>query len=76
MVGEWMMDLIKIPYYHRLGSSCTGLHSQRRFSGIGEHTGSVHDCNLAVPFDDKPIGSEGPGHNRLPTVPFGGKTAS
>ncbi|KAL0924595.1 hypothetical protein M5K25_005438 [Dendrobium thyrsiflorum] len=27
-----------------------------------------------VPFDGKPSGSEGPGRNRLPTVPFGGKT--
>ncbi|KAL0926991.1 hypothetical protein M5K25_003251 [Dendrobium thyrsiflorum] len=45
------------------------------FSVIGEHTSFGHDCNLVVPFGGKPPGSEGPNHNRLPAVPFGGKTA-
>ncbi|KAL0927601.1 hypothetical protein M5K25_001789 [Dendrobium thyrsiflorum] len=45
------------------------------FNAIGELTGSGHDCNLVVQFGDEPPGSEGPDHNRLPAVPFGGKTA-
>ncbi|KAL0912920.1 hypothetical protein M5K25_016341 [Dendrobium thyrsiflorum] len=44
------------------------------FDVIGEHTGDDHDRNIMVPFGGKPPGSEGPGRNRLPTVPFGGKT--
>ncbi|KAL0907241.1 hypothetical protein M5K25_025798 [Dendrobium thyrsiflorum] len=42
---------------------------------IGELTGSSHDRNLVVSFGYKPPGSESPGHNRLPAVPFGRKTA-
>ncbi|KAL0910250.1 hypothetical protein M5K25_021213 [Dendrobium thyrsiflorum] len=44
------------------------------FDAIGEHTGDDHDRNIMVPFGGKPPGSEGPGRNRLPTVPFSGKT--
>ncbi|KAL0905697.1 hypothetical protein M5K25_024137 [Dendrobium thyrsiflorum] len=44
------------------------------FDAIGEHTGDDHDRNIMVSFGGKPPGSEGPGRNRLPTVPFGGKT--
>ncbi|KAL0918605.1 hypothetical protein M5K25_010622 [Dendrobium thyrsiflorum] len=44
------------------------------FDAIGEHTGDDHDRNMMVPFGGKPPGSEGPGRNRLPTVPFDGKT--
>ncbi|KAL0912810.1 hypothetical protein M5K25_016218 [Dendrobium thyrsiflorum] len=44
------------------------------FDAIGEHTGDDHDRNIMVPFGGKPPGSEGPGRNRLPTVPFDGKT--
>ncbi|KAL0904263.1 hypothetical protein M5K25_026348 [Dendrobium thyrsiflorum] len=44
------------------------------FDVIGEHTGDDHDRNIMVPFGGKPSGSEGPGRNRLPTVPFDGKT--
>ncbi|KAL0926593.1 hypothetical protein M5K25_002832 [Dendrobium thyrsiflorum] len=44
------------------------------FDAVGEHTGDDHDRNIMVPFGGKPPGSEDPGRNRLPTVPFGGKT--
>ncbi|KAL0907512.1 hypothetical protein M5K25_021927 [Dendrobium thyrsiflorum] len=43
------------------------------FDAIREHTGDDHDRNIMVPFGGKPPGSEGPGRNRLPTVPFGDK---
>ncbi|KAL0922642.1 hypothetical protein M5K25_006644 [Dendrobium thyrsiflorum] len=46
----------------------------RGFDAIGEHTGDDHDRNIMVPFGGKPPGSEGPGRNRLPTVPFDGET--
>ncbi|KAL0923065.1 hypothetical protein M5K25_007110 [Dendrobium thyrsiflorum] len=44
------------------------------FDAIGEYTSDDHDRNIMVPFGGKPPNSEGPGRNRLPTVPFGGKT--
>ncbi|KAH0460675.1 hypothetical protein IEQ34_011338 [Dendrobium chrysotoxum] len=53
----------------------SSLRSSARFSVIWELTGSGHDHNLAMSFGCKPPSSEGPGHNRLPTVPFGSKTA-
>ncbi|KAL0904732.1 hypothetical protein M5K25_026875 [Dendrobium thyrsiflorum] len=48
---------------------------EQGFDAIGEHTGAGHDCNVVVPFGGKPPCSEGPGHNRLPAVPFGDKIA-
>ncbi|KAL0925395.1 hypothetical protein M5K25_003721 [Dendrobium thyrsiflorum] len=45
-----------------------------RFKVIGEHTSAGHDHNVVVSFGGKPPGSEGPGHNCLPTVSFHGKT--
>ncbi|KAL0917803.1 hypothetical protein M5K25_012895 [Dendrobium thyrsiflorum] len=90
MVGGVMMDPIKIPWFRRPGSSWSlvylvrggsrpnltegSLSAAMGFDVIGEHTGDDHDRNIMVPFDGKPSGSEGPGRNRLPTVPFGGKT--
>ncbi|KAL0921553.1 hypothetical protein M5K25_008636 [Dendrobium thyrsiflorum] len=52
------------------------IHSaqMKGFDAIGEHTGDDHDRNIMVPFCGKPPGSEDPGRNRLPTVPFDGKT--
>ncbi|KAL0918824.1 hypothetical protein M5K25_010865 [Dendrobium thyrsiflorum] len=44
------------------------------FDAIEEHTGDDHDRNMIVPFGGKPPGSEGPGRNCLPTVPFDDKT--
>ncbi|KAL0921672.1 hypothetical protein M5K25_008769 [Dendrobium thyrsiflorum] len=62
-------------YYGRRGA----LFEDRRgdfegFDAIGEHTGDDHDRNIMVPFGGKPPDSEGPGRNRLPTVPFDDKT--
>ncbi|KAL0915745.1 hypothetical protein M5K25_013198 [Dendrobium thyrsiflorum] len=90
MVGGVMMDPIKIPWFRRPGSSWSlvylvrggsrpnltegSLSAAMGFDAIGEHTGDDHDRNIMVPFGGKPSGSEGPGRNRLPTVPFGGKT--
>ncbi|KAL0907719.1 hypothetical protein M5K25_022150 [Dendrobium thyrsiflorum] len=76
MVGEWMMDPIKIPWFRRPGSSWSlvylvrggsrpnltegSLSAAMGFDAVGEHTGSGHDRNLVVPFGGKPPGSEGP----------------
>ncbi|KAL0903335.1 hypothetical protein M5K25_027707 [Dendrobium thyrsiflorum] len=43
------------------------------FSAIWEHKGSVHDRNSVVSFGGKPRDSDGPDHNHLPVLPFGGK---
>ncbi|KAL0912699.1 hypothetical protein M5K25_018690 [Dendrobium thyrsiflorum] len=45
-----------------------------KFDAVEEHTGSDHDRNLMMSFGSKTIRSEGPDHNRLPVVPFDGKT--
>ncbi|KAL0914520.1 hypothetical protein M5K25_014873 [Dendrobium thyrsiflorum] len=90
MVGGVMMDPIKIPWFRRPGPSWSLVYLVRGgsrpnltegsllaamgFDAIGEHTGDDHDRNIMVPFCGKPPGSEDPGRNRLPTVPFGGKT--
>ncbi|KAL0919201.1 hypothetical protein M5K25_011284 [Dendrobium thyrsiflorum] len=39
------------------------------------HTGSGHNHNLVVSFGAEPPGSESLGHNRLPAMSFGSKTA-
>ncbi|KAL0904661.1 hypothetical protein M5K25_026790 [Dendrobium thyrsiflorum] len=90
MVGGVMMDPIKIPWFRRPGPSWSLVYLVRGgsrpnltegsllaamgFDAIGEHTGDDHDRNIMVPFCGKPPGSEDPGRNRLPTMPFGGKT--
>ncbi|KAL0923171.1 hypothetical protein M5K25_007216 [Dendrobium thyrsiflorum] len=60
-----------------------GLHRPRvprrpkvGFDAIGELTGSGHSRNLVVSFGGKLPSFEGPGHNRLPAVPFSDKTVS
>ncbi|KAL0917914.1 hypothetical protein M5K25_013022 [Dendrobium thyrsiflorum] len=57
-----------------MGCFVQGYLVDRGFDAIGEHTGDDHDRNIMVPFCGKPSGSEGPGRDRLPTVPFDGKT--
>ncbi|KAL0928749.1 hypothetical protein M5K25_000670 [Dendrobium thyrsiflorum] len=90
MVGGVMMNPIKIPWFRRPGSSWSlvylvrggsrpnltegSLSAAMGFDVIREHMGDDHDRNIMVPFGGKPPGLEGPGRNRLPTVPFGGKT--
>ncbi|KAL0924512.1 hypothetical protein M5K25_005345 [Dendrobium thyrsiflorum] len=75
MVGGVMMDPIKIPWFRRPGPSWSLVYLVRGgFDAIGEHTGDDHNRNIMVPFGGKPSGSEGPGRNRLPTVPFDDKT--
>ncbi|KAL0923928.1 hypothetical protein M5K25_004716 [Dendrobium thyrsiflorum] len=54
-------------------SAAMGCFVQGYLADLGEHTGNDHDRNIMVPFGGKPPGSEGPGRNRLPTVPFDGK---
>ncbi|KAL0922582.1 hypothetical protein M5K25_006574 [Dendrobium thyrsiflorum] len=77
MVGEWMMDPIKIPWFRHAGSSWSlvylvrggsrpnltegSLSAAMGFNAVGELTGSGHDRNLVAPFGGEPPGSEGPG---------------
>ncbi|KAL0921498.1 hypothetical protein M5K25_008576 [Dendrobium thyrsiflorum] len=76
MVGEWMMDPIKIPWFRRPESSWSLVYLVRGgsrpnltegssstamgFDAIGEHTGAGHNHNIVMPFGGKSPGSEGP----------------
>ncbi|KAL0904471.1 hypothetical protein M5K25_026591 [Dendrobium thyrsiflorum] len=76
MVGEWMMDPIKIPWFRRPGPSWSlvylvrggsrpnltegSLSAAMGFDVIGEHTGADHNHNLVVPFGGELPGSEVP----------------
>ncbi|KAL0922660.1 hypothetical protein M5K25_006665 [Dendrobium thyrsiflorum] len=76
MVGEWMIDPIKIPWFRRPGSSWSrvylvkggsrpnlteeSLSAAMGFDVIGEHTGADHNHNIVMPFGSKSPGSEGP----------------
>ncbi|KAL0917747.1 hypothetical protein M5K25_012833 [Dendrobium thyrsiflorum] len=76
MVGEWMMDPIKIPWFRRLGSSWSLVYLVRGgsrpnltegslsaaigFDAIGEHTGVGHNRNIVMSFGGESPGSEGP----------------
>ncbi|KAL0927738.1 hypothetical protein M5K25_001943 [Dendrobium thyrsiflorum] len=77
MVGGWMIDLIKIPWFRRPGSSWSlvylvrgdsrpnltegSLSAAKGFDVIGEHTGASHNHNIVMPFGGESPGSEGPG---------------
>ncbi|KAL0928708.1 hypothetical protein M5K25_000623 [Dendrobium thyrsiflorum] len=78
MVGQWMMNPIKISWFCRPGRDSRPNLTEGSLSpamgcvvqgylvdlgAIGEHTGSDHDSNLMVPFGGKPPSSKGPGHN-------------
>ncbi|KAL0923061.1 hypothetical protein M5K25_007106 [Dendrobium thyrsiflorum] len=76
MVGEWMMDPIKIPWFRHPGPSWSlvylvrggsrpnltegSLSAAMGFDAIGEHTGAGHNHNIVMPFGGKSPGSEGP----------------
>ncbi|KAL0917833.1 hypothetical protein M5K25_012929 [Dendrobium thyrsiflorum] len=76
MVGEWMMDPIKIPWFRRPGPSWSlvylvrggsrpnltegSLSAAMGFDAIGEHTGASHNHTIVMPFDGESPGSEGP----------------
>ncbi|KAL0906272.1 hypothetical protein M5K25_024750 [Dendrobium thyrsiflorum] len=81
MLGEWMMDPIKIPWFRHPGSSWSlvylvrggsrpnltegSLSASMGFDAIGQHTGAGHNHNIVMPFDGESLGSEGPGFNLL-----------
>ncbi|KAL0924107.1 hypothetical protein M5K25_004914 [Dendrobium thyrsiflorum] len=76
MVGEWMIDQIKIPWFRHPGPSWSQVYLVRGgsrpnltegslsaamgFDAIGEHTGAGHDRNIVMPFGGESLGSEGP----------------
>ncbi|KAL0907811.1 hypothetical protein M5K25_022249 [Dendrobium thyrsiflorum] len=76
MVGEWMMDPIKIPWFRHPGSSWSlvylvrggsrpnltegSLSAAMGFDAIEEHTGVGHNHNMVIPFGGESPGSEGP----------------
>ncbi|KAL0910153.1 hypothetical protein M5K25_021097 [Dendrobium thyrsiflorum] len=81
MVGEWMMDPIKIPWFRHLGSSWSLVYLVRGgsrpnltegyllaamgFDAIGEHTGAGHNHNIVMSFGGESPVQRAPGHNRL-----------
>ncbi|KAL0919029.1 hypothetical protein M5K25_011096 [Dendrobium thyrsiflorum] len=81
MVGEWMMDPIKIPWFRHPGSSWSlvylvrggsrpnltegSLSAAMGFNAIGENTGAGHNRNIVTPFGGESLGSEGPGFESL-----------
>ncbi|KAL0921403.1 hypothetical protein M5K25_008469 [Dendrobium thyrsiflorum] len=76
MVGEWMMDPIKIPWFRHPGPSWSLVYLVRGgsrpnltegflsatmgFDVIGEHTGAGHNHNIVMSFGGESPGSEGP----------------
>ncbi|KAL0916216.1 hypothetical protein M5K25_013708 [Dendrobium thyrsiflorum] len=76
MVGEWMIDPIKIPWFRHPGPSWSLVNLVRGgsrpnltegslsvamgFDAIGEHTGAGHNRNIVMPFGGESPGSEGP----------------
>ncbi|KAL0918373.1 hypothetical protein M5K25_010377 [Dendrobium thyrsiflorum] len=76
MVGEWMMDPIKIPWFRHPGPSWSLVYLVRGgsrpnltegsllaamgFDVIREHTGAGHNRNIVMPFGGESPGSEGP----------------
>ncbi|KAL0920396.1 hypothetical protein M5K25_009532 [Dendrobium thyrsiflorum] len=79
MVGEWMMDPIKIPWFRHPGPSWSlvylvrggsrpnltegSLSAAMGFDAVGEHTGAGHNHNIVMPFGGESPGSEGPKQN-------------
>ncbi|KAL0928500.1 hypothetical protein M5K25_000384 [Dendrobium thyrsiflorum] len=78
MVGEWMMDPIKIPWFRHPGPSWSLVYLVKGgFNAIGEHTGAGHNCYIVVPFGGRTSRFRGPGVIIVyPAVPFGSKTAA
>ncbi|KAL0923204.1 hypothetical protein M5K25_007249 [Dendrobium thyrsiflorum] len=81
MVGEWMMNSIKIPWFRRPRTSWSLVYLVRGGSRLNFTEGSLLaaiDCivqGYLVDLGSKPPSSEGLSYNRLPVMSFGGKTA-
>ncbi|KAL0913955.1 hypothetical protein M5K25_017450 [Dendrobium thyrsiflorum] len=68
-------NLTEVSLSTTMGCVVQGYLVDLGFDVIREHTGSNHDRNLMVQFGGESLSSEGPGHNSLPVMSFGGKTA-